>query len=78
MTIFSRERENLLVEQKDALAEFEGERAQLLAQLQVLEEQLQEKGRQLQETEAQVGALLVIWERLSFELYNLCLSVYST
>ena len=56
----SRERENFLAEQKDAHAEFEGERAQLLAQLQVLEEQLQEKGRQLQETEEQVGALLVI------------------
>ena len=40
------------MEQKGALAEFEGERAQLLAQL-------QEKGRQLQETEEQVGTLLV-------------------
>ena len=47
------------MEQKGALAEFEGERAQLLAQLQVLEDQLQEKGRQLQETEEQVGTLLV-------------------
>lgn len=43
------------MEQKDALAEFEGEKAQLLSQLQDLEDQLQEKGRQLKETEEQVG-----------------------
>lgn len=45
------------MEQKDALAEFEGEKARLLSQLQDLEEQLQEKGRQLKETEEQVSFL---------------------
>ena len=54
----SRERENFLVEQKDAHAEFETERAQLLGHLHDLEERLQEKERELQEIDRQVRDFL--------------------
>ena len=52
------ERENFLAERKDAHAEFETERAQLLARLHDLKERLQEKERELQEIDRQVRDFL--------------------